>query len=87
MLKPLYAPELHVDTIAQAEKTPVKIQRTTQIIQAVLAWQEGQQEPLADLVDTLLEADEARQMLAQRGYGRETQALPELAKETPVLWW
>lgn len=42
MLKPLYAPELHVDTIAQAEKTPVKIQRASQIIQAVMAWEQGQ---------------------------------------------
>jgi hypothetical protein len=87
MLKPLYAPELNIDTIVPAEKTPVKIQRTAQIIRAVLAWQDGQQEPLADLVEDLMQADEARRLLAQRGYGRESQALPELAEATPALWW
>ncbi len=87
MLKPLYAPEIHVDTIVPAENTPVKVQRTAQIISAVLAWQDGQQEPLADLVEDLMQADEARRLLAQRGYGRETQALPDLAEATPALWW
>lgn len=64
-----------------------KIQTTQQIINAVSAYQTGQQQPLCELVERLLKADEARRLLAQRGYGRETQALPELAKATPVLWW
>lgn len=87
MFKPLYAPEIYVDTIVTAEAPQAKVKRTAEIINAVLAWQAGQQQPLADLVNALTEADEARRLLAQRGYGSEAQALPELAKATPVLWW
>ncbi len=87
MLKPLYAPELHTDTLVASLVHPARIGRTAQIISAVLAWQEGQQEPLADLVEDLMQADEARRLLAQRGYGREAQALPDLAEATPVIWW
>lgn len=82
-----YTSELHIDTMVPGEAPPAKVQRTAQIISAVLAWQAGQQQPLASLVDDLMQAEEARRLLAQRGYGGETQALPELAKATPVLWW
>lgn len=65
----------------------LKIQATQQIINAVSAYQTGQQQPLRELVEKLLTADEALRLLVQRGYGRETQALPELAKATPAIWW
>jgi len=64
-----------------------KMQTMQQIINAVSAYQSGQHQPLADLVDAVMQSEEARRLLAQRGYGRESQALPELAKATPVLWW
>lgn len=83
----LPTPKQDNSPLAGALVHPARIGRTAQVIRAVLAWQDGQQEPLADLVEDLMQADEARRLLAQRGYGRESQALPELAEATPALWW
>lgn len=66
----------------------LNVQRTQQqIINAVSAWKLGQQQPLCDLVEQLLKAQEAKKMLAQRGYGIESQELPDLVKATPAIWW